>query len=52
MQTGHDEEELVQVGESNEWFEKLLDNGVAEDWQQDREIEVEREEETDTYMQD
>lgn len=59
MQTGYDEEELVHVEEPDESFEKLVDNGMysigaAEDWQEGGEIEVEpeRDEKTDTYLQD
>lgn len=53
MQTGYDEETL-HVEELDELFKKLTGNGVAEDWQEDREIEVEleRDEETDTYVQE
>lgn len=58
MQGEYDEEELVLVKEPGESFEKLVDGmysiGVAGDWQEDREIEVEaeRDEETDTYVED
>ncbi|XP_077256437.1 uncharacterized protein LOC143894168 isoform X3 [Temnothorax americanus] len=55
----YSEENLVHVEEFDESFEKLMDNGMywigmAEDWQEGREIEVEseRDEETDTYVQD
>lgn len=52
MQTGYDEVTL-DVKEFNKLFEKLTGNGMAEDWQEDREIEVELErEETDTYVQE
>ncbi|XP_071566011.1 uncharacterized protein [Temnothorax nylanderi] len=55
----YSEENLVHVEEFDESFKKLVDNGMywigmAKDWQEGREIEVEleRDEETDTYVQD
>ncbi|XP_024871447.1 uncharacterized protein LOC112454348 [Temnothorax curvispinosus] len=55
----YSEENPVHVEEFDESFKKLVDNGMywidmAEDWQKGREIEVEseRDEETDTYVQD
>lgn len=55
MLTGY-EEKPIHVEESDESFEKLLDGmysiGVAEDWQEEIEVEPERDEETDADVQD
>jgi len=58
MQTEYDDEEFIHIEESNELFQKLVNSvysiDMAKDWQEDREIEVEseRDEETDAYVQD